>query len=238
LQTAKSLKEAFQFKYRASQWHKKFRAIDDLCLSIRLFHQIQSVECGITANGDDNISIDLMQTEELVIEELNEILKTELSRRGYVWKMAESAIRVVGETFNAAPLAQPDDFTFGILYLMQELAVVVNPGKFDDTVIHVALAVATMSSESRLQLKAFELLMALSKKIGITGLPIAKVEEFLENKNMGEERIERAERLWETTIKRASEMEIYSWKIRKGYNKKFPRTILQASQVSFPMFYD
>ena len=174
-----------------------------------------------------------METEELVIEELNQILKTELSGRGYVWDVAENAIRVVGETFNAAPLTQPDDFTFGILYLMQELAVVINPGKFDGTVVQMAMTIARMSSESRLQLKAFELLMALSKKIGIAGLPIKKVEEFLQNKNLGEERIERAEHLWEITIKRASEMDLYSWKIRRGYTNKFPRTILQASKVLF-----
>lgn len=227
------MKEAFQFKIPPSKWHEEFRAIDELCLCTRVFHRIQSLEGGTTPTGQDNISAELMQTEEALIKELKEILKRELSKSGYTWELAQTVLQQVAGICRAAPLSRPGDFTFGILYLMQELAIVLNPGKFDDTVVNVAFSVAVLSSEdSRLQLKAFELLMALSKKTGIAVVPIEKVKEYLKNGNLDEETRSRAAKLWEMTWRRSSELEHYTyWKVKWGYET--PKLLL-VSKV-FPL---
>lgn len=174
-----------------------------------------------------------MDAEELVIDELSEILKKELANHGYALNIAENAFRLIGDTFNAAPRARPDHFIFGILYVMQELALVLNPGKFDDTIIQLALRVATISPEKYLQLKALELLLSLSKKPGIGALPAEKIDAFLDNDDWPEEIRDRLENQWHAIRARASQIERYRRKMRKGYSNTYPKINPGAKVIPF-----
>ena len=133
-----------------------------------------------------------------------------------------SLVHTIGETFGSAPIAQRDHFTFGVLHLMQELALVLNPGKFDDTVVNLALRVAALSTESYLQLKAFKLLVTICRKPGVGTLPDQMIEAFLENDEWPEDLIQRAEKQWEAMRVVAAKKDSYRRNLKRA-QAKYPK---------------
>lgn len=219
-----------QFKYRRSDWHQHFRTIDDLCLSIRLIHHLQSVEKGKKPDGDDNITQDLIDTEEAVIMELVDMLKREFSPQSNgVRDIGNEALRIVAEPLNTAPVAWSNYFTFGILYLMQELVGVLNPGKFSVVVDH-ALHVAQYSTDENLQLKAFELLAALDRREKQPEWLKYKINAFLSSQPPNIK--DRAEMQWDLMTERVFKMESYCEKLKRPYFNIRPQTTVDLPCIT------
>ena len=222
-----------QFKHKPSKWHEQYRTINELCLSIRQIHHLQSIEQGKTRDGYDNITDDLKDMEQAIIDELIEILKAQLSSQpNIVRDMAVSSIQIASETFNAAPVERSNHFMFGLLFLMQELVDVLNPGKFGDAVINLALDVAQTSPEEYVQLKAFELLAALDRKEKSPEWMKYKVDLFLSSREASIK--DRAEKQWDTMRERVCKLDLYYDKLKRQFlsiqSESVPPKVLPPSK--------
>ena len=158
----------------------------------------------------------MKETEHAVVGELIEILKSQLStQQNIVRNLAVDSIRVASDAVNAAPVEKSKHFTFGLLYLMQELVDVLNPGKFGDAIIKLALDVVETSPEEYLQLKAFELLAALDRKEKSPEWMKHRVNLFLSSQSATIK--ERAEKQWDLMRERVWKLEIYTDKLKRPF---------------------
>jgi hypothetical protein len=93
------------------------------------------------------------------------------------------------------------------------------PGKFDDTVVSLALHVVASSAQSYLQLKAFELLAVMSRKSGLGHMPASMVDDYLESDRWPIEQREKSRIQWEAMSMRALQLEQFRKRIRNELRK-------------------
>jgi len=109
-----------------------------------------------------------------------------------------------------------------------------SPGKFDDTVVSLALHVVASSAQSFLQLKAFELLAVMSRKAGLGSMPSQMVDEYLESDRWSLEQRDKSRVQWEAMSMRALQFEQFRKRIRNELRKptitSFADKVLRANQ--------
>lgn len=158
-------------------------------------------------------------------------MKGQLSSRPNILRdITVGGIRLASETFNAAPVQRSNHFIFGLLYLMQELVDVLNPGKFGDAVINLALDVAQTSPHEYLQLKAFELLAALDRKEKSPEWLRYKVDSFLLEQDP------RAEKQWDLMRERVWKREMYYDKLKRQFFNAIPEPAPAKVTLIIPIF--
>jgi hypothetical protein len=110
------------------------------------------------------IPADLIATTQEFVDELGKVLKEEFIKVQSRWTDLSHGVQKTGNVFFASPFSQPSEFTFAILYLIQELTMVLNLGNFDLIVTNLAKEVLLKSSQTHLQLKALDVLITTSRK--------------------------------------------------------------------------
>lgn len=172
-------------KHPPSSWHSKYRAIDELCLSIRMFRQFNNESPNTVEEWIESIPDFLETTEENVILELRAIILEEL-QDGLPKETLRDIVRTTGDAIGTAPLARKNHFIYGILDLIQQHVQMIDTDKIydfdskvDNKIVELSLEVVKQSPYSYLRGKAFELLIAMSSKSGIGLMPIKEVNELL-----------------------------------------------------------
>lgn len=84
----------------------------------------------------------------------------------------------------SAPLARKGHFVYGILDLLQRHVSAMVSGKFDKAVIDLTLRVVEVSKYSFLRCKAFEVLATFSTKHGVGQMPIKRMNEILQRRDV------------------------------------------------------
>jgi len=159
------------------------------------------------------------------MSELNDMLVKEFLAAGYLQDSEISNHHTVEQSSS-------DMFILGLLYIMQDFVTAMTSHHFNATMINLALTVARVSSSPSLQLKAFEVLAAMSKNRGIVEL----VDEYLDSEDWRTERKEEAISQWEAMRIKVLQMEQFRTKIRYEYRKialsSFPNPVLPSMNVS------
>jgi hypothetical protein len=190
----------------------KYRAMDDLCLSIRTFRQ-----CNSNFPKENSTSPDLSDfietTEECVINELIITLETELEN-GLQNEAVRKVLRKSGDAVRMAPLARANHFFYGVLDLIQQHIQTIDSGKINNKVVNLAFKVAQDAPHSYLRCKAFEILASMSSKCDVGQMPIEKVNKLLRNNNWDEKKREKFRNQWAAMRKRAVDVEMFLGEIR------------------------
>lgn len=222
MEAALALKNTMQMKLTPSSWYSKYRTMDDLCLSIRLFRSLNK-----EASVDDKLANsfpEILETaEESVINQLTEILMEEL-QKGFGKDKIGRVIRSSGDIVGSAPTSRKNHYEYGILDLIQQHIQPLDSGKINYKVMEVCLQVAKLSPYSYLRCKAFELLATMSSKPGIGQVPIQRVNDLLGQESWPLEVIEKVETQWRIMRKRAVDVDCYLTALRN----KSPYMLPQA----------
>ena len=128
-------------KHPPSAWHTKYRTMDDLCLSVRVFRQLNEK---IPLPGNEwmeNLPDFLETAEENVINQLSDILYEEL-QNGFSKDKIGPIVRGGGDAIGTAPLARKDHFIYGIPHLIQQHIQPIDSGKVNYKVMEFSLDVA------------------------------------------------------------------------------------------------
>lgn len=220
---AQSLKTAVQVKHPPSPWNVKYRTMDDLCVSIRVFRQYKMDGSG--SGEEDILSQDIDElwesAEENVVIGLSDILMEEL-KQGIGSDRVGAAYRGVSDAIGTAPIERRGHFVFGILDLIQHVITSIDSVKINNKVVELALQIA-ISPHSFLRCKAFEVLATMSSKRHFGHISTA-VDEILEGDGWTPEEKEKAESQWYTMRRRVMDTEHLIKELRKKSVQPVPLT--------------
>lgn len=209
IHAAQSLKSAVQVKQPPSSWHIKYRAMDDLCLSIRTVRQYSTESNeGDVDKGMDDIPNILETAEECVIDEISDTLVRELQDMPCNEKV-RNIFRTTGDAIGAAPVGRTGHFVFGILDLIKQHVQTIDSGKLNDKVVKLSVFVAQNSQHSYLRCKAFEVLAEMSSKPGVGQMPIQMIKELLEGSTWANDKRDKISGQWTGMRKRVLDVEHY-----------------------------
>jgi hypothetical protein len=187
--------------------------MDDLCLSLRVFRQLNSESQSDVAEWIENLPDFLETAEEAVINQLCDILLEELDK-GINTDRIGAIVRTSGDAIGSAPLARKHHFIYGILDLIQQHIQPIDSGKINYKVMEFSLQVIKKSPYSYLRCKAFEVLAAMSSKPGIGQAPVQRVNELLGSDIWPESAREKAFNQWRIMRKRALDDDYYLIELR------------------------
>jgi hypothetical protein len=205
--------------------------MDDLCLSIRMFRELNDDSRTSVEKLIENFSDFLETAEETVIRQLSEILMDELNK-GLNKDQIRTLIRNSGDAIGAAPIARKDHLIYGILDLIQQYIQPIQSGKIDNEVINLCIRVTKDSPYSYLRCKAFEVLAVMSSKPGVGQAPIHFVNALLMGETWAPEIQEKVRGQWRVMRTRAVEFECYLTEVSSKVNKIVPSTP-SAIQVNY-----
>jgi hypothetical protein len=187
--------------------------MDDLCLSVRVFRQLNDK---IPLQGNEwmeNLPDFLETAKENVINQLSDIPYEEL-RNGFSNDKIGAMVGGGGNSIGTAPLARKDHFIYGILDLIQQHIQPIDSGKVNYKVMQFSIEVAKNSPYSYLRCKAFEVLAAMSSKPGIGQAPIGRVNELLAEDTWRLEKREKVANQWRILRKRAVDVDYFLTDLR------------------------
>ena len=220
---AQSLKTAVQVKHPPSPWNVKYRTMDDLCVSIRVFRQYKMDRL---ASGEEDIlcgDIDELweSAEENVVIGLSDILVEELKQdigNDYIG----TALRAASDAVGTAPIQRNGHFVYGILDLIQQVITSIDSVKINNQVVELALQIAK-SSHSFLRCKAFEVLATMSSKKHFGHIGTA-VDEIVDGDEWKPDEREKVESQWFIMRRRVMDTEHLVKELRKKSVQSVPLT--------------
>ena len=192
-----------------SSWHSQLRIMDTLCLSITVIAQhLKKV--------DQSQRREIEKLQVALQRGLITFMQKELKANGYT---GDVMTEVQSETYGADQ-AQ-DQYTFGILYLIQDLLSSLDHSELHNVVINHALKIARVASDPFVRSKSFELLAWMSRKADIGQTTNQLVEQCLEYEDWPVETREVAAIQWELMSVKALQMEQYLKRVR-AESRKLP----------------
>jgi hypothetical protein len=209
----------------------KYRTMDDLCLSIRIFREYykHSPKKDIEDFKDDFPEL-LDDTELSVVNELSEILREELEA-GLTSERGRNIVRASNDAFGMTPLSRGDHFVYGILDLIQQHAQTIDNSKINGKIVEVALQVAKESHYSFLRCKAFELLAAMRTKFDV--MPNQMVNTMLNG--LPKDLQAKAKQQWKVIKRRVEDMQDFLTELR---DKSAVRPPTPSFGISRPLEYE
>jgi hypothetical protein len=215
--------KAVQCKYPAAPWHAKYRTMDDICHSIRLFREHHA-----SLSSEEKIDHDTMlETEQCVAGQLTDMLKDELEElTTFSGDKIGAAVRLGGNAIGSTPIARRGHYVYGLLDLIQQHVSGMVTGKFDQAIIELLLKVVQVSKYSYLRCKAFEVLAVFSSKHGVGQMPIQHVAELLRCGDIwSKEEAPKVSEQWRTIRNKVIDVEHFTGDLK---NKLPPKALLAA----------
>jgi len=175
-----------------SQWHDRFRALDEYILFMRLFRERMSGDDeakGLVREAVDDLRAFSKETDNNFLAVLKDYITKDINNsnligetfeRGTLPSLAGEANRNNREVIETAPIGRTGHFTYALLDLVQQnLRALCHPALGLDykVVTDTVLYVATTSQQSFLRLKALEVLLKIGK---LEHVGVMKVENYIE----------------------------------------------------------
>ena len=193
-----------------TSWHSQLRIMDNLCLSIKIIsHHLKQA-------ADQSQKTDIEKVQTALQRGLITFMQKELKANGYT---SDIMAEVLLPQDNAGDPLASDHYTFGILYLIQDLLTSLDHSELHNVVINNTLKIARAATDSLVQAKAFELLACMSRKADIGQTTSQLVEQCLEYEDWPVETRDVAAIQWELMSVKALQMEQYLKRVRAESRK-------------------
>jgi hypothetical protein len=183
-----------------SSLHSQLRVMDTLCLSTKVVaYHAKTINASQTKDLE-NLQLSLHRG-------LMAFIQKELKENGYTSDAITERESIDGNSSH-------DFYTFGILYLTQDLLLNMDHSDLHNVMINNALKAARISRDAAVQSKAFELLAWMSRKPDIGPTTTQLVEQCLEYEDWPVETRDVAAIQWELMSVKALQMDQYMKRVR------------------------